>query len=70
MDSQKPGPSNARADKKNNARNMFEGVDSIQTYQSDDDVMRERKESINSNNSKNSYDSTGNILYYCRVRSQ
>ena len=69
MDSQKPGPSNARADKKNNARNMFEGVDSIQTYQSDDDVMRERKESINSNNS---FDSTGNILvifYYCHVRS-
>ena len=59
MDSEKPGPSNAQADKKCNTRNMFEGVNSIQTYQSDDDVMRERKESINSNNS---YDSTGNLL--------
>ena len=64
MDSEQPGPSNVSAAESNNARNMLEGVDSIQTYQSDDDVMRERKESINSNQSIRSYDSTGDICWF------
>ena len=62
MDNERQGPSTARAAENNNGRNMLEGVDSIQTYQSDDDAIRERKESINSNQSIKSYDSSGKVL--------
>lgn len=63
MDSERQGPSTARAAENNNRRNMLEGVDCIQMYQSDDDAMRQRKESINSNQSIKSYDSSGNLCW-------
>ena len=58
-----------------NTKNMFEGVDSIQTYQnaSDSDigeVGRQRMNSVTSNHSIRSYDSTGKfhlIFRYLKV---
>ena len=50
-----------------NNKNMFEGVDAIQTYQNASEseiveVGRQRINSVTSNQSIRSYDSTGNIF--------